>query len=75
MLRSIEICTFKIQSEPRQIVWNELDDELIISTQSNTIQIFRISEGIKTHHIKMPSDISQVRIDYQTKKLTVSSMR
>jgi hypothetical protein len=26
MLRLVEICTFKLQAEPRQLVWNELDE-------------------------------------------------
>lgn len=73
MLRSIEVCTFKIQSEPKQFLWNELDDELVVSTEANALQVYKISEGMKIHHIKVPEEITQVRIDYKTKQLIVSS--
>lgn len=47
----------------------------MVSTETNAIQIYRIAEGMKVHHIKVPEEITQVRIDYKTKQLIVSSLR
>jgi hypothetical protein len=75
MLRLVELCTFKLQAEPRQLVWNELDEDLIVSTETNTLQFYRISEGSRVHNLKLPEEVTQVRIDYKTKQVVASSER
>jgi hypothetical protein len=68
-----EITTFKIHSEPTFIIWNEMDDELIVATDSDQIVTFKVSETLKSQSIKIPEKINMLRIDYSTKKLLVST--
>jgi hypothetical protein len=72
MVRLVEICTLKLLSEPRQLVWNELDEELVVSTEANTLQVYRISEETRIYSVKLPEEIAQVRIDYKTKQIIAS---
>lgn len=67
------ISVIKIQAEPTQILWNELDDEIIIASDNCTVQIFKISENIRSYNIKFDSPIHHVRIDYKVRKLLVST--
>jgi hypothetical protein len=52
LLRLVEVSTIKVQAEPIQIVWNELDDELIVSAENKTVQVFRVADNIRTCNIK-----------------------
>jgi hypothetical protein len=38
-----EVMTFKIHAEPLNVIWNEMDDELIISNDNDQINSYRIS--------------------------------
>lgn len=73
LLRMIELYTFKIQAEVSQIFWNELDDELYVVTESNTIQIYRVSEHSRIHNIKIEGKIEHARLDHKGKRLLVST--
>ncbi len=73
MLRLVEMGTLKIQAEPLQIVWNELDDELIVSTENNSLQYFRVADNTRTHTIRFDAPISHIRIDYKLRRVLVSS--
>lgn len=73
LLRLTQVNTIKIQSQPLQIIWNELDDEIVISSQNQSVQIFKIAQNIRLHHIKFDTPIAHVRIDYRVKKLLVST--
>ena len=54
------------------MIMNELDDELIISTETNYIQVYKIADSVRSHHIKFNESINYIRKDYKTKKLFVS---
>lgn len=69
----IQLGTLKVQAEVTQIVWNELDDEMIVSTDQNTVQVYRVSDNMRMHNIKFEEKISFVRIDYKLRKIMVSS--
>ena len=52
LLRLVEVCSFKPGAEPIQLFFNELDDELFSVNDNKTIQIFKLSENIRTHSVK-----------------------
>ena len=60
-------------AEPTFMLWNEMDDELIIATDNNTITGYKLAESAKSFTVKMPEHINMVRIDYTTKSLLVST--
>jgi hypothetical protein len=72
-LRLIEINTIKLSADPTQIIWNELDDELIVSADNQTIQCYRIADNVKLYSQKMKHPINYIRIDYKTRHLVVST--
>lgn len=39
----VEVGSLRVQAEPHQIIWNELDDEIIVSSENNTVQIFSVA--------------------------------
>jgi hypothetical protein len=73
ILRLVEIGTLKVQAEPTQYVWNELDDEILVATEYNTVQIYRVADNNKIHTVKFDSKIAHVRIDYRLRKIMVST--
>ena len=69
-----EIHVFKLGFKVGQIIWNEFDDEIYSSgTETNTINIFKISTKEKVNSLCMNSKISFLRYDYLTKKVLISS--
>jgi len=42
-LRMTEIITLKTHAEPTFILWNEMDDELIVATDNNLISSYKIA--------------------------------
>lgn len=55
-------------------MWNELDEELVVSTEANTIQVYRISDANRIYNVRLPEEVTQVRIDYKTKQIIVSCL-
>jgi hypothetical protein len=53
-LRMTEITTFKTHSEPSFIVWNEMDDSLVVATENNLVTVFKIAESLKSYSVKIP---------------------
>lgn len=53
-LRMSEVMTLKIHAEPVHVIWNEMDDELIVSTDSNQVNFYKISESSKVSYVKFP---------------------
>jgi hypothetical protein len=72
-LRLVEVGTLKIQAEPIQIVWNELDDQIIIVTDMNSIQMYSIADSTRNISLKFDSPVKYARIDYKMRKIMVSS--
>jgi hypothetical protein len=72
-LRLVEVGVLKIQSDPHQIVWNELDDELIVATESNSIQLYTVADNNRINLIRFDSPVTHVRIDYKMRKILVSA--
>jgi WD40 repeat protein len=72
-LRMTEITTLKTHAEPTFMLWNEMDDELIIATDNNTITGYKLAESVKSFTVKIQEHINMVRIDYTTKSLLVST--
>lgn len=51
LLRLHTVSTIKVQAEPTQILWNELDDEIVIAAE-NAVQVYKVSENIRLYNIK-----------------------
>lgn len=72
-LRLVEVGLLKIQVDPLQIVWNELDDEVIVSTESNSIQLYTVADNNRINNVKFDSQVNYVRIDYKMRRILVST--
>lgn len=49
-----EIITLKTHAEPTFILWNEMDDELIVATDNNLISSYKIAQPTKSFTVKIP---------------------
>lgn len=52
-MRLVELGTLKLQAEPLQLIWNELDDELIAPTDTNVVNVYRLADNSKIHSIRI----------------------
>ena len=43
LLRLVEVAAYKIQAEPLQVIWGEHDDCLVVTTDTNMVQTYKIS--------------------------------
>lgn len=50
-----------------------MDDEIIVSAENRTLQVFKVSENIRIYNVKFDSPIIHVRLDYRVSKILVST--
>lgn len=63
LLRLTEMCVIKLQAEPLQMLWNTLDDELIISTENHCVQAYKAADNSRLYLLRLAHRINFIRID------------
>ena len=72
LIRLVQIATFKVKEDVSQMVWNQLDDELLVSTHKY-LKMYKVSDENSLHMLQFDEEIQQVRIDYKSKRTMVST--